>query len=346
MDLKKLLRPHIAGVKAYSSARDEYSGQALVYLDANENAYGSAAGNDHHRYPDPYQSRLKDKVSELKNMPVHNIFLGHGSDEPIDLLIRAFCQPGMDRIITLPPTYGMYGVSADINHVENLKIPLLGGFQPDVDQILEHSDKASKILFLCTPNNPTGNSFERSHVLEILDGFRGIVVIDEAYIDFAPHAGYADLLEKHDNLVILQTFSKAWGMASLRLGMAFADRFIVGILNKLKPPYNISGATQEIALEALSNARHVKESVARILEQKKVLTRQLNQCQHVVRTYPSDANFVLAKMDHADRIYSELIRRRVIVRDRSRVALCEGCLRITVGTEKENKLLIETLNHI
>ncbi len=346
MDLEKLTTPNILRIEPYSSARDEFSGKALYYLDANENAYGSAAGGNHHRYPDPYQSRLKKRISLLKEVGEERIFIGHGSDEPIDLLIRAFCRPGKDQVITLPPTYGMYGVSAGINDVKNLKIPLQKGFQPDVSEILRHSGETSKILFLCSPNNPTGNSYLQSHVMDILRTFQGLVVIDEAYIDFAKHKGYIGLLDKYPNLVILQTFSKAWGLASLRLGIAFANPLVIKVLNKIKPPYNISGTTQKLALKALTKVDLVQDRVKKILVQRDALVAQLKQCRHVLHVYPSDANFVLSKMEGARHIYEALIKRRVIVRDRSNVKLCENCLRITVGTEKENEILIEALNNI
>jgi histidinol-phosphate aminotransferase len=346
MDYSKLLRRHMRGIQPYSSARDEFSGVAMVYLDANENAYGSAAGNDYHRYPDPRQQALKKRIATIKAVPEENIFIGNGSDEPIDLIIRAFCQPGKDAVITLPPTYGMYGVSAQINEAENIEIPLSEDFQPQVEQIRAAADQHTKILFLCSPNNPTGNIFREDHVLELVRSFPGMVVIDEAYIDFADHSGYRYLLKDYSNLVILQTFSKAWGLAALRLGVAFAHRGLIELLNKIKPPYNISGATQSLVLQGLQHETLVEQRVAKLVEQRKYLASALATSPHVQKVYPSDANFLLVKMDDAKSIYGKLIDEGIIVRDRSGVVLCKECLRITIGTEAENGLLLEALQNI
>ena len=346
MEISKLLRPHLLDLKPYSSARDEFKGDADVYLDANENAFGSTSSDQYRRYPDPYQVALKSKISEIKGVASNKIFLGNGSDEPIDLLIRAFCNPGKDRIIITPPTYGMYEVSANINDVGIVKVPLKEDFSLDLANVIDAIEPGVKIIFLCSPNNPSGNSIPQNDIIEILKKFQGFVVVDEAYIDFSPHSSLISELDNYANLIILQTFSKAWGLAALRLGMAFADEEIIGILSMIKPPYNINGSSQELALKALEKQELMKEMIDGILAQKKRLASMLADINGVQIVYPSDANFLLVKIDHAHEIYLKLIERKVIVRDRSKVELCENCLRITVGTEEENNALINQLKQI
>ncbi len=346
MEIKKLLRPHLLNLTPYSSARDDFKGNAKVYLDANENAFGSTSSDKYRRYPDPYQLKLKTKIGVIKGVPAEKIFLGNGSDEPIDLLIRAFCNPGKDNIIITPPTYGMYEVSANINNVAITSVPLMSDFSLDVAQVIEAITPVTKFIFLCSPNNPTGNSIDKKDVLNILDSFHGLVILDEAYIDFSSRDSLIAEVENYPNLVILQTFSKAWGLASLRLGMAFANPEIIEILNMIKPPYNINGATQDLALNALENEALMKEMAREILNQKKYLESMLKGIPSVRKIYPSDANFILVKVDGAHAKYLELIDKHVIVRDRSQVALCEDCLRITVGTHAENKTLIDQLNRL
>jgi histidinol-phosphate aminotransferase len=346
MEISKLLRPHLEHLTPYSSARDEFKGQADVYLDANENAIGSTSAEKYRRYPDPYQVALKEKIGKIKGIDSRQIFLGNGSDEPIDLLIRAFCNPGKDKIIITPPTYGMYEVSANINDVGIVKVPLRADYTLDATGVLETIEPGIKIIFLCSPNNPTGNSIDRKDILDILYKFQGLVVLDEAYIDFSSKPSLITELVNFRNLIVLQTFSKAWGLAALRLGMTFADPEIIEILNMIKPPYNISGATQELTSKALSQLDRMKSMVKEIQNQKKQLKTMLSEISAIKEIYPSDANFYLVKIEHAHEIYLKLIEKKVIVRDRSRVALCEDCLRITVGTEKENKILTDQLKKI
>lgn len=343
-DPHKLLRPHLASLKPYSSARDEYTGKEGVFLDANENPYGSAGlQEDFNRYPDPYQHEVKTAISKIKGVPPTSIFLGNGSDEPIDLLIRAFCEPGKDAIIIVPPTYGMYEVSAGINNVEIVKVPLNENFQLDVKGVLSAASAQTKILFLCSPNNPTGNLLRKEDVLTLLHQFPGLVVIDEAYIDFAPESGFVHNLEQLPNLVVLQTLSKAWGLAGLRLGMAFAGVDIIRILNRIKPPYNIPSPSQNIVLEALANVGAKQKMVADIMTQKEILEEALKVLPLVEHVYPSDANFLLVRVPRPKEIYQFLVGQKVIVRDRSNVMHCHGCLRITVGTQKENEALLKAL---
>lgn len=346
MEIKELLRTHLLNLTPYSSARDEFKGAADVYLDANENAYGSTSEDQYRRYPDPYQNKLKVKIGAIKGVNPENIFLGNGSDEAIDLLIRAFCSPGKDKIITTPPTYGMYEVSANINDVEIIDVPLKKDFALDLTNVFEAITQEAKIIFLCSPNNPTGNSIDKNDILKILNKFNGLVILDEAYIDFSPKSSLVQELNKFQNLIILQTFSKAWGLAALRLGMAFADTQIIDVLNMIKPPYNINGATQDLALKALGNQDKMKAMVDDIFKQKKYLESELSELPNVLEVYPSDANFILVKIEQAHEIYLKLIQEKVIVRDRSRVALCENCLRITVGNEDENRSLIGQLKKI
>jgi len=343
-DPHRLLRPHLANLKPYSSARDEYTGKAGVFLDANENPYGSAGLLENfNRYPDPYQHEVKTAISKIKGVPPTSIFLGNGSDEPIDLLIRAFCEPGKDAIIIVPPTYGMYEVSAGINNVEIVRVPLKENFQLDVKGVLSAVSEQTKILFLCSPNNPTGNLLRKEDVLTLLHQFPGLVVIDEAYIDFAPESGFVHNLEQLPNLVVLQTLSKAWGLAGLRLGMAFGGVEIIRILNRIKPPYNIPSPSQKIVLEALANVGAKQKMVADIMLQKEKLEEALKALSLVEHVYPSDANFLLVRVPKPKETYRFLVEQKVIVRDRSNVMHCHGCLRITVGTQKENEALLKAL---
>lgn len=342
-DIKHLLRPHILQLKPYSSARDEYSGTEGIFLDANENPIGSITEENYNRYPDPYQSALKSRISEIKSVSTERIFLGNGSDEAIDLLFRAFCVPGKDNVILLPPTYGMYEVSAGINDVAVKKISLTVDFQIDTSHVLKAIDQSTKIVFICSPNNPSGNKVRREDVYTILAAFQGIVVVDEAYIDFSDEPSFTQELEKFPNLLVMQTFSKAWGLASLRLGMAFGSEEIISVFNKIKPPYNISGLTQETVLRALEHTDKMEIMVREILRERDYLKSQLQSLPKVKHIYPSHANFLLVRVEHARKTYLDLISHKIIVRDRSKVTLCDECLRITVGTREENDKLIATL---
>ncbi|MBN7810445.1 histidinol-phosphate transaminase [Algoriphagus sp. H41] len=342
-DLNSLLRPHIAKLQPYTSARDEYTGKEGVFLDANENPFGSITEQDFNRYPDPYQSALKAEIAKIKEVRSSQIFLGNGSDEAIDLLYRAFCNPGKDNVILLPPTYGMYEVSASINDVEIRKVALTEDFQLRPEEILKAADANSKILFICSPNNPSANKAKREDVLFLLQNFKGLVVVDEAYIDFSDEPSFTTELDKFPNLLVMQTFSKAWGLASLRLGMAFASEEIIRILNKIKPPYNISGLTQDTVLAAIADKGKVERMIREILDEREFLQGELEKQPFVQKIHPSHANFLLVKIPNATQVYDDLIGEKVIVRNRAKVLLCEDCLRITVGTREENEVLIKAL---
>ncbi len=339
IDINKLVRKNIASLVPYSSARDEYKGEDAVFLDANENPFNSPLN----RYPDPHQQKLKLLISELKQVPAKSIFLGNGSDEAIDLLIRAFCEPGKDNIISIKPTYGMYKVCADINNVEFREVLLDGNFQADTAGLLGKADNNSKLMFLCSPNNPTSNSLNRKDLLLLIESFPGLVIVDEAYIDFSTAGSLNAELTKYPNLVILQTLSKAWGMAGIRLGMAFADETIIGILSHIKYPYNINILTQRAALEHLSDIARKEQWIKRIITQRESLYRELVKLPIVKQVLPSDANFLMVRFNNPKEVFAYLIGKKIIVRDRSRVALCEGYLRITVGAEEENKMLMSAL---
>jgi histidinol-phosphate aminotransferase len=341
-----LLRPHLQKLVPYSSARDDYKGSEGVFLDANENPLGSITKENWNRYPDPYQHDLKAKIAQIKGVNAGHIFLGNGSDEPIDLLIRAFCEPGKDNIIVNPPTYGMYKVSADINNVEVKEVLLTSDYDLDLEAIEAATDDNSKLLFICSPNNPTGNDVSLDKIEAVLKSFKGIVIVDEAYVDFTTRESFIHKLDQFPNLLVLQTFSKAWGLASLRLGMAFASNEILAILNKIKAPYNLSGLTQRTVLDALENVSEKDRMVDEILKNRDVLREALAQLPHIKTICPTDANFFLVKMENATSVYNQLIERKIILRDRSKVALCEGGIRITVGTESENEILIEALKHL
>jgi histidinol-phosphate aminotransferase len=343
--LNKLIRENIKKLKPYSSARSEFSGMASVFLDANENAFGSPLMKWYNRYPDPLQWEVKRKISTIKNIAAENILLGNGSDECIDLLIRAFCDPQKDNIIICPPTYGMYEVYAHINDVDVKEVPLLQNFQLNLDGLEQAIDENTKLIFLCSPNNPTGNSMEREDIEVVLNNFDGIVIIDEAYINFSRYRSFLSELKDYPNLVVMQTFSKAWGLAALRLGMNFASIEIIDILNKIKPPYNINLATQELALQALDHLDDVNTMIKETVKEREELVKDLVQLPSVQKVYPSDANFVLAKMTEATSIYNYLKEKGIIVRNRSNVILCEDCLRITVGTPKENRQLLDALKN-
>ncbi len=342
-NLNNILRENIAKLKPYTSARDEYSGEGEVFLDANENPLGSATSHHHNRYPDPLQIELKTEISKIKNVPVEQIFLGNGSDEAIDLVFRAFCNPAKDNVITVPPTYGMYQVLADINDVEVKEVSLTSDYQLDVDGILGAVTENTKVIFICTPNNPTGNSIKSKDIFKILDNFNGIVFVDEAYIDFNSTPSFTNELKNYPNLVVIQTFSKAWGLAAIRLGMAYASTEIIGVFNKVKFPYNISDVTQEAAMEAVKNVAKTEQLVKEVLAQRDVLEGELKQLADVEKVYPTDANFLLVKIKGAHQKYNELIAQKIIVRDRSKVLLCEDSLRITIGTKEENTRLINAL---
>ncbi len=345
-DLTPLLRPHIANLQPYTSARDEYTGKEGIFLDANENPYGSITDEDHNRYPDPYQLDLKAEIAKIKNVKPSQIFLGNGSDEAIDLLFRAFCNPGKDNVILLPPTYGMYEVSAGINDVETRKVPLTADFQLQPDLILKQVDENTKIIFVCSPNNPSGNKVNRADILKLLNGFNGLVIVDEAYIDFSDEPSFTSYLRDYDNLVVMQTFSKAWGLASLRLGMAFAGKKMIKILNRIKPPYNISGLTQQTVLNAIQKVDKVNAMIADILQEREYLRKEISELEFVEKIHPSHANFLLIKIPNASHVYDDLIEEKIIVRNRSKVQLCEECLRISVGTRAENEALIQALKKI
>ena len=341
--LDKLVRANIARLKPYSSARDEFSGSASVYLDANENAWGSPLPQNYHRYPDPHQHALKEKISIIKGLPTQNIFLGNGSDEAIDILYRIFCEPGSDSVIICPPTYGMYEVSANINDVDVRHVPLLPSYDLDVDQILQAMDEQTKLLFICSPNNPTGNSVHKEDIEFLITKFNGIVVIDEAYINYSRQSSCIPFLTEYPNVVVLQTFSKAWGLAGIRLGMAFASAEIIDLMDKVKPPYNISENTQQLALQALDNIELVNTRIKDTVRERNKLAADLAGLALVEKVYPSEANFLLVRVTDAAAVYTYLVSQGVIVRDRSKLSLCEDCLRITVGTPSENAILIDQL---
>jgi len=344
-DINNILRSNIKNLKPYSSARDEFQGEASVYLDANENAFGSPLHTSYNRYPDPMQYQVKMRLAEIKGVPPRNIFLGNGSDEAIDILFRSFCNPGVDNVILVPPTYGMYEVSANINDVETRKVNLTDDYQLNLEGIAEAIDKNTKIIFVCSPNNPTGNSINRDDIETLLANFQGLVVVDEAYINFSRQKTFIQELTEYANLVVLQTLSKAWGLAGLRVGMAFASEEIIEVMNRVKPPYNINEASQQLALQALQNTEQVNNWIKETLTERDQLVLQLKEFDFVVDIYPSDANFILVKTTDAKGIYTFLVNNGIIVRDRSKVELCEGSLRITVGTPQENTILINTLKN-
>ena len=345
MNIDALVRNNVKNMSSYSSARDDYSGGAnkkLIYLDANESPFD----NGINRYPDNKHTELKKVISNIKNINVNQIVFGNGTDEILDLIVRVFCNPNKDKIITLPPTYGMYDVIAKTNGVENIEIPLKSDFSIDKNEILKLSSKTTKILFLCSPNNPTGNSFDTNDLIDLIKGFNGVVVVDEAYIDFSSKQSLISLINENNNLIITQTMSKAYGMAGIRLGMGFSNQKIINYLNKIKPPYNINVLTERKALEELNKIDEIKKNIDLVLNQRKLLISCLEKLDFIDKIYKSDANFLLVKVDNADFRYNQLLEKGIIVRNRSNQPLCQNCLRITIGTENENKSLIKILNQL
>lgn len=344
MDINNLLRENIKTIKAYSSARDEYKEVTsdMVFIDANENPFQTNVN----RYPDPQQSKVKTCLAELKNVSASQILLGNGSDEVLDLIFRAFCEPNQDNVITLPPTYGMYNVLAGLNAIEIKQILLDKNFEPNVEAILEAQNKNSKILFICSPNNPTANSFTANKIENLLNKFQGIVVIDEAYIDFSNQESWVSRLDEFPNLVVTQTLSKAYGLAGIRLGICYASKLIISVLNKIKPPYNINQLTQDKALERLNKSEDIKYEVDIILNERKQLVAELNSISFVKKVFKSDANFLLVKVDDANIRYKQLIDKGIVVRNRTNQPLCKNCLRFTIGTQNENEKLIKTLKNL
>ena len=340
-DLSKIIRKNILELKPYSSARNEYSEDDAVFLDANENPFNAP----YNRYPDPNQSILKQKISELFKVGVNKIFLGNGSDEAIDLVFRAFCEPTIDKVISIEPSYGMYKVCADIQNVQIDFALLNKDFSLNINTIYSKIQSETKIIFLCSPNNPTANLLEEDKIIEILKKFNGLVVVDEAYNDFADSEGMLKYLDEFPNLIVLRTFSKAWGMAGIRLGMAFASEEIISVLNKIKYPYNLNVLSQEFALKAISDLEVKDNWIKEIISERERLEKELVQFKFIIKIFPSDANFLLLKTDNPKQLYDYLTAEKIIVRDRSEVALCEGCLRITIGTKAENILLIEKLKN-
>ncbi|SNR36806.1 histidinol-phosphate transaminase [Lutibacter flavus] len=343
-NLENIVRENIKSLKPYSSARDEFKEFTtdMVFLDANENPFENGVN----RYPDPQQTSVKKELLALKKVPVNQILLGNGSDEVLDLIFRAFCEPKTDNIITLPPTYGMYKVLANINNIEEREVLLTQKFEPNISAVLEKVDVNSKILFLCSPNNPTGNSFSEESVETLLNSFNGLVVIDEAYIDFSSQKSWLERLEEFPNLIITQTLSKAYGMAGIRLGICYASKEIIAILNKIKPPYNVNELTQQKALKRLLNKNKVQHEISKILEQREKLIEKLKTISFVEEIYPTDANFVLVRVDNAGKKYADLIKKGIVIRNRTTQPLCENTLRLTVGTKSENIKLIKALKDI
>ncbi|HLT51288.1 MAG TPA: histidinol-phosphate transaminase [Arenibacter sp.] len=343
-DLNKLIRENVKGLSPYSSARDEYvsDGSPMVFLDANENPYESGVN----RYPDPHQRSLKKVLAAQKGVGAHQLLLGNGSDEVLDLIFRAFCEPKQDNVITLPPTYGMYKVLAGINNIENREVLLSADFEPDVKEVLRTMDGNSKLLFLCSPNNPSGNSFDRKIIKELLENFVGLVVVDEAYIDFSQEESWIGELDRYPNLLVTQTLSKAYGMAGIRLGSCYASTEIIEVLNKIKPPYNVNELTQQRALERILDTDSVAGQVKMILAERELLYQVLRQVNFVEKIYASDANFILAKVDNATKRYDQLLKKGIVVRNRTTQPLCENTLRFTVGTQEENQKLISVLKEL
>lgn len=345
-EFQKLVRENIRNLKPYSSARHEFTGRASVFLDANENAYGSPVSENYNRYPDPLQWQLKFQLARIKGVPAENICIGNGSDEIIDLGYRIFCDPGKDNVIICPPTYGMYAVSADINDIETRNVNLTKEFQLDVEGIMNATDSNTKLLFICSPNNPTGNNMNRVDVEFLLNNFPGIVIIDEAYINYSNQKSFIQELTEYPNLIVMQTLSKAWGLAALRLGLCYASMDIINLFNKVKPPYNINEASQQIALEGLQHTELVNDWIKEVVQQKEQVINELNGLSFVKTVYPSGANFVLVKVDDADALYQFLASNEIVVRNRSKEPGCENCLRISIGTPEENKNLLSVLkNH-
>ncbi|MEY3917847.1 MAG: Histidinol-phosphate transaminase [Bacteroidota bacterium] len=345
MIFQNFILEHIWNLKPYSSARDEFKGKEGVFLDANENPMGSGVPEKWNRYPDPLQLTIKEQLAAIKQCNVDQIFLGNGSDEAIDLIMRMTCQSGIHNIILCPPTYGMYEVSASINHIEQRKVSLLTNYQLDVAGILEAIDSNTRLLFICSPNNPTGNKLNRTDIYTLIESFTtGFVIIDEAYIDFSDEPSFIQELAKYPQIIVMQTLSKAYGLASLRLGMAFAHPTIIGLLNKIKPPYNIGGATQEIVIKALANTSFKEDTVSLLLAERKRLMESLGQIPEVIHIYPSDANFILVRFKKSNELFNYLISEKLITRNRSTVTLCEDSIRITIGLSEENDKLVDLIS--
>lgn len=340
-DIEELVRDNIKQMDGYASARDEFrsTDKDIMYLDANEHPYD----NGINRYPDPQQTALKTVISKCTGISTNQILLGNGSDEVLDLIFRAFCEPNVDNIITLPPSYGMYEVLANLNSIDNLQVQLDDAFEPDVERILATQNTSSKLLLLCVPNNPTGNSFDPLRITQLIENFNGIVVIDEAYIDFSNHESWINYLDNFSNLIVIRTLSKAYGMAGIRLGMCFASKEIISVLNKIKPPYNVNQLTQDKALKQLSTIETIKSEIKKITKQRAWLSSELSKINVVTKVYPSQTNFLLVQFDNANLRYRQLLEKGIVVRNRSNQPLCKGCLRITVGTALENKTLIKVL---
>ncbi|WP_282067729.1 histidinol-phosphate transaminase [Olleya namhaensis] len=337
ININNLVRANIKALKPYSSARDEFKGTADVFLDANENPFG-----DLNRYPDPQQKEIKDKLSAIKKVATDQIFIGNGSDEVIDLAFRIFCEPGKDKVLTFTPTYGMYNVSANINNIEVIEQPLINDFQINLNQLQPYLDfEDVKIIFICSPNNPTGNILNPDDIEYILENFNGIVIVDEAYIDFSAQASFIKNIDKYDNLIVSQTFSKAWGLAGVRVGVAYASQAIITLYNHVKPPYNVSTLNQEAVLKSLNNLEEVTQNIETILEERTKLKEALSKLAIVKKIYPTDANFLLVEVEDANKTYQYLIEQKVIIRNRN--TQVKNCIRITVGTPEENNTLIETL---
>ena len=340
INLNNLVRDNIKALKPYSSARDEFKGNADVFLDANENPFGTL-----NRYPDPQQNAIKENLSTIKNVDANQIFIGNGSDEVIDLAFRIFCEPGKDKVLTFSPTYGMYKVSANINNIELIEQPLINDFQISLNQLQPYLDVPElKIIFICSPNNPTGNSINSEDIEYILENFNGIVIVDEAYIDFSMQASFITNINKYQNLIVSQTFSKAFGLAGARVGVAYANKEIIQLYNRVKPPYNVSTLNQEAILKSLANLNEVNTNIEVILSERTKLKNALSKLSVVKKIYPTDANFLLIEVENADKLYQYLIDKKVIVRNRN--TQVDNCIRITVGTPAENKILIDTLNSL
>ena len=344
-DINNLVRENVKSMKPYSSARDEFEDfdtADMIFLDANENPFQNGVN----RYPDPQQSSVKVVLAKQRNVNPNQILLGNGSDEVLDLIFRAFCEPKVDNIISLPPTYGMYGVLANINAVENREVLLSKDFQPQVEKILDTVDENTKIIFLCSPNNPTGNSFSEKSVVKLLENFKGLIVIDEAYIDFSDKKSWLAKIDEYPNLVITQTLSKAYGLAGIRLGICYGSVAVISVLNKIKPPYNVNELTQLRALERLSNPNRIKFEIASIIAQREELLKVLVDVKFVEKIYPTEANFILIKVDDANKRYDELIAKGIVIRNRTTQPLCENTLRLTIGTEEENTILMKALKEL
>ncbi len=341
-DINNLVRENVKSMKPYSSARDEFEDfdtADMIFLDANENPFQNGVN----RYPDPQQSSVKVVLAKQKNVNPNQILLGNGSDEVLDLIFRAFCEPKINNVITLPPTYGMYSVLSNLNNIENREVLLTSDFQPQVEKILDAVDANSKIIFLCSPNNPTGNSFTTESVTTLLEKFNGFIVIDEAYIDFSDKASWLEKLNQYPNLIITQTLSKAYGLAGIRLGICYASAEVIAVLNKIKPPYNVNELTQQRALERLKEEDKIKNEITSILKERESLLKVLNEVDFVEKIYPTEANFILIKVDDANKRYDELIAKGIVIRNRTTQPLCENTLRLTIGTEEENKKLMKAL---